>query len=187
MRGDKYQVKLEGESNIIQALSTEVKGGELSIGFPFFKNIRMTRRLRITVTTPGELSGLSNSGSGGIRTDDIFKSTSMHVRNSGSGGIDVGLATDQLELSMSGSGNIKVRGRAKQAECNISGSGSIRGGDLAVEEHSQIHVSGSGSCTITTNGVIDGHISGSGGIDYGGNPSEVNVTHSGSGRAHKIS
>src|ERR1700761_5523192 len=55
MRGDKYQVKIEGESNIIQALSTEVKGGELQIGFPFFKNIQMTRRLWVTVTTPGEL------------------------------------------------------------------------------------------------------------------------------------
>jgi len=185
--GDKYQVKIEGESNIIGALSTVVKDGALQIGFPGFSNIRMTRRLCITVTTPGELSEVANSGSGGIRADDVFQSTSMRVRNSGSGVIAIGLRTDQLDLSMSGSGNIQVKGRAKQLDCNVSGSGSIRGSDLAVGEHSRIHVSGSGSCTITTNGVIDGRISGSGGINYGGNPSTVNVSHSGSGRAHHIS
>ena len=187
VRGDKYQVKIEGESNIIEALATEVKDGALEIRFPFFRDIRMTRQLHITVTTPGELSEVANSGSGGIRTDDVFQSTSMRVHNSGSGVIEIGLRTDQLDMSMSGSGNIIARGRAKQMECNVSGSGSIRGSDLAVEEHSEIHVSGSGSCTITTNGAIDGRISGSGGINYAGNPSTVNVSHSGSGRAHRIS
>src|SRR6185437_3686989 len=187
VRGDKYQVKIEGENNVIEALVTEVRDGALQIGFPGYSNIRMTRRLHITVTTPGELSEVANSGSGGIRSDDVFKSASMRVRNSGSGAIAIGLDAGQLDLSMSGSGNIEVKGHAKQLNCNVSGSGSIRGSDLAVEEHSQIHVSGSGSCTITTNGVIDGRISGSGGINYGGNPSTVNVSHSGSGRAHRIS
>ena len=51
----------------------------------------------------------------------------------------------------------------------------------------QRHIAGgSGSCTIATNGVIQGRISGSGGINYKGDPSSVDVTHSGSGRAHKI-
>jgi hypothetical protein len=187
VRGDTYQVKIEGEKNVIDALATDVKDGELGIHFPFLRNIRMTRKLLVTVTTPGELSEVANSGSGGIRTDGLFKSAAMRVRNSGSGVIELELRTDQLDMSMSGSGNIRVKGRAKQLECNISGSGNIRGDDLAIDEHSQIHVSGSGSCTITTNGVIDGRISGSGGINYSGNPSEVNVTHSGSGRAHRIS
>ena len=187
VRGDTYQVKIEGESNVIEALATDVKDGELVIRFPFLRDVKITRKLHITVTTPGELSEVSNSGSGGIRSDGLFKSAAMRVRNSGSGGIDLELRTDHLDISMSGSGNIRVKGRAGKLECNISGSGHIRGDDLAVDEHSEIHVSGSGSCTITTNGVIEGRISGSGGINYGGNPSEVNVTHSGSGRAHKIS
>ena len=187
VRGDKYQVKLEGESNVIQALSTEVKDGELRIGFPFLRDIRMTRKLRITVTTPGELSEVSNSGSGGIRGEEMFRGSSMRVHNSGSGVVEIGVNADRLDLGMSGSGNILVKGRAKQLECGISGSGSIRGDGLSVEEHSEIHVSGSGSCTITTNGVIDGRISGSGGINYSGNPTTVNVSHSGSGRAHRIS
>ena len=187
IRGDKYQVKIEGEGNVIEALSTEVKDGNLVISFPLLHELQMTRKVLITVTTPGDLVEVSNSASGAIRTGVVFKTASMRVRNSGSGGIELELKADHLDMSMSGSGIIHVRGRAKELECNISGSGNVRGEDLVVEAHSEIHVSGSGSCTITTNGVIEGRISGSGGINYGGNPSEVNVSHSGSGRAHRIS
>jgi hypothetical protein len=185
-KGDKYEVKIEGEANVVAALVTEVKDGELNIHFPLFTNIQSTRSLRVVVTTPGTLSEVSNSGSGGIRTDGLFKTVEMRVRNSGSGGIALELEADRLDMSMSGSGNIQIKGIAKEVECNISGSGSIRASDLAVKQHSEIHVSGSGSCTITTDGIIDGSISGSGGINYSGNPSEVNVSHSGSGRAHKV-
>jgi Putative auto-transporter adhesin, head GIN domain len=185
-KGDKYEVKIEGEANVVEALVTEVKGDELDIHFPLFTNIRSTRSLRIVVTTPGTLNEVSNSGSGGIRTDGLFKTGEMRVHNSGSGAIALELEADHIDMSMSGSGNIQIKGSAKEVECNISGSGSIRASDLAVRQHSKIHVSGSGSCSITTDGVIDGSISGSGGINYGGNPSEVNVTHSGSGRARKV-
>jgi Putative auto-transporter adhesin, head GIN domain len=185
-KGDKYEVKIEGEANVIEALVTEVKDGELNIHFPSFTNIQSTRSLRIVVTTPGTLSEVSNSGSGGIRTESVFKTGEIRVHNSGSGGIALELEADHIDVSMSGSGNIQIKGSANQVECNISGSGSIRASDLAVKQHSEIHVSGSGSCSITTDGIIDGSISGSGGINYSGNPSEVNVSHSGSGRAHKV-
>lgn len=187
MKGDKYSVKVEGESNIVAVLQTEVKDGELNVRFPFLKNVRNTRPLRVTVTTPGTISEVSNSGSGGIRGEEVFRNDVMSLRNSGSGEIKVALNADRLDMNMSGSGNIQISGRAKQAECNVSGSGSIRGSDLRVDGRSKIHVSGSGSCSITTDGVLDGIISGSGGINYSGNPSEVNVIHSGSGRARKIS
>lgn len=187
VKGDKYEATLEGESNIVGAVVIEVEGGALKIHFPEFTQIRSNHGLHIRITTPGELSEIANSGSGGIRVDDLFKSSEMRVRNSGSGVIRVELATDRLEMSMSGSGQIMIKGHAKQLECSISGSGSLRGSDLAIEEHAEIHISGSGSCTVTTKGVLDGSISGSGGINYLGDPSAVNVSHSGSGRARKIS
>jgi len=187
VRGDKYQLKIEGESNVIKALATEVRDGALQFGFPGYGAIRMTRRLHITVTTPGELSEVANSGRGSIRTDEVFKSTTMRVENAGSGPIVIGLDADRLDLTLSGKGNIEVKGRAKKLECVVSGTGNLMGGDLTIDERSEIQVSSRGSCTITTNGVIDGDISGSGGINYAGKPGMVNVGRSGSGKAHRIS
>jgi Putative auto-transporter adhesin, head GIN domain len=186
VRGDRYQVKIEGEGNIIQALVAEVKDGELKFGFPNSREVRKTRPYRITVTTPGELSAVSNSGAGGIRVDGIFKSPSMQVENSGSAAVEIELGADQLDLRNGGRGSILIKGRVKQLQCINSGSGNIQGNGLSVDEHSEIQVSGKGSCTIMTNGSIEGDISGSGAINYVGNPTSVKVDHSGTGRPHRI-
>jgi hypothetical protein len=186
VKGDAPSVKIEGEKNIIAVLSTEVTGNELRIHFPFLRDVRMHQRLRIRVTTTA-LSGVSNSGSGSILSEDTFKSQTMYVHSSGSGRIELSLETDQLDCGISGSGNIRLKGATKEFEGSISGSGRLGGEELAIQDHTQIRISGSGNCTVVTNGVIDGHISGSGGIFYKGEPSSVSVTHSGSGRARKIS
>ena len=185
VKGDSFSVRLAGERNIIDILETEVKGGELDVHYPMFKDVRATKPLRCWVTTR-DVSEVSNSGSGKVQGDDLFKNPSVSIHNSGSGRIEWYVAADELHIGTSGSGHILIKGVAKELECNVSGSGRIEGGDLEVQDRSDIHISGSGSCTIATNGVIQGRISGAGGINYKGDPSSVDVTHSGSGRAHKI-
>ena len=185
VKGDSFSIRFEGERNIIEELETDVKGGELNIHYPLFKDFRATKPLRCWVTT-NDVSEVSNSGSGRIQSEDRFKSASLSIHNSGSGRIEWKLAADELHIGTSGSGHVLIKGTAKEFECNVSGSGRVEGEDLQVQDRSDIHISGSGSCTIATNGVIQGRISGSGGINYKGDPSSVDVTHSGSGRAHKI-
>jgi Putative auto-transporter adhesin, head GIN domain len=185
VKGDSFSIRLEGERNIIEVLETDVKGGELNIHYPLFKDFRATKPLRCLVTT-NDVSEISNSGSGRIQSEDRFKSAALSIHNSGSGRIEWKLAADKVHIGTSGSGHIQLKGQAKELECNVSGSGRVEAGDLEIRDRSDIHISGSGSCTVTTNGVIQGRISGSGGIYYKGNPGNVDVTHSGSGRAHKI-
>jgi hypothetical protein len=185
VKGDSFSIRLEGERNIIELLETDVKGGELTIHYPLFKDFRATKPLRCWVTT-NDVSEVSNSGSGRIQSEDRFKNPAMSIHNSGSGRIDWSLAADEVHIGTSGSGHVQLKGIAKEFSCSVSGSGKIEAGDLEIQDRSDIHISGSGSCTIATNGVIQGRISGSGGIYYKGNPGNVDVTHSGSGRAHKI-
>ncbi len=185
VKGDSFSIRIEGERNLIEVLETDVKGGELNIHYPLFKDVRATKPLRCWVTT-SDVSEVSNSGSGRIQSEDRFKNPSMSFHNSGSGRIEWKLAADEVHIGTSGSGHIQLKGQARELECSVSGSGKVEAGDLEVQNRSDIHISGSGSCTIATNGVIQGRISGSGGIYYKGNPGNVDVTHSGSGRAHKI-
>jgi hypothetical protein len=185
VKGDSFSVRLEGERNIIAVLETDVKGGELNIHYPIFKEFNSTKPLRCWVTTSDVLE-VGNSGSGRIESEDRFKSPALSIHNSGSGRIEWKLAADEVHISTSGSGHVQLKGQVKELECSVSGSGRIEAGDLEVRDRSDIRISGSGSCTIATDGVIQGHISGSGGINYKGNPGSVDVTHSGSGRARKV-
>src|SRR5580698_7332686 len=123
--------------------------------------------------TTSDVSEVSNSGSGRIQSEDQFKNPSMSFHNSGSGRIEWKLAADEVHIGTSGSGQIQLKGQARELECSVSGSGRIEAGDLEIQDRSDIHISGSGSCTIATSGVIQGRISGSGGIYYKGNPGTV--------------
>lgn len=185
VKGNTPGVRIEGEKNIVDRLITEVGDSQLKIYFPLLKDIRPTKPLRIWVTTT-DIQGIWNSGSGTIRSEDVFAPEHISFHLSGSGKIDMGVKADEVHVSISGSGGLHVRGTAKQLECGISGSGRIHADDLSVAERSRIHISGSGSVNFTTDGVIEGRISGSGCINYKGNPSSVDVHHSGSGRARKV-
>lgn len=187
VKGNSPGISIEGEKNVIEELITEVdNNNRLSIRFPERPEVRCTKPLRIRITAP-MLSGVWNSGSGSVRSTDLFKSDTMSFHNSGSGSIDLNMDAGLVEIAISGSGELKLKGSSRRMECSISGSGEMHGNDLTITDHSKVRISGSGSCTITTNGAIEGRISGSGGINYNGDPSTLDVTHSGSGRAHRIS
>jgi hypothetical protein len=186
VKGNSPGVRIEGEKNIIEKLNTEVGDNELKIYFPLLKEIRPTKPLRIWVTTPNEIRGIWNSGSGSIRSDEVFASSDFSLHLSGSGKITAGVKADAVSVSMSGSGGVQLTGTTKQLSCGISGSGRIHADDLSVTDRSKVHISGSGSVNFTTDGIIEGRISGSGCINYKGNPSSVDVHHSGSGRARKV-
>ncbi|HEY4111762.1 head GIN domain-containing protein [Puia sp.] len=185
VKGNSPGVRIEGEKNIVDRLITEVGDNQLKIYYPLLKDVRPTKPLRIWVTTP-DIEGIWNSGSGTIHSEDVFTGETISFHLSGSGHVEIGVKANQVNVSMSGSGGVKVNGTARLLECGISGSGRLHADDLSVGERSKIHISGSGSVYFSTDGVIEGRISGSGCINYKGNPTSVDVHHSGSGRARKV-
>jgi len=185
VKGSAPGLRIEGEKNIVDQLITEVGSGQLKIYYPLFKNFRATKPLRIWVTTP-EIVGIWNSGSGTIHSEDVFSAESISFHSSGSGHVEMGVKAAQVDVSISGSGGVTVKGETKELECGISGSGRVQADDLTVGQRAKAHISGSGSVYFTTDGIIEGRISGSGCINYKGNPSQVDVHHSGSGRARKV-
>lgn len=169
IQGDRESLVIEAEDNIIDKITTEVSGGELSIGTERNFNFNPTKPVRYTLTVK-ELKQVELSGFGNIEMDE-FNGQGLSVTIAGSGNLEIGrLAADSLEVVISGFGSAEVNGTAVDQRVKITGSGNYNADDVR-SQSTRVEVTGFGSATIWTQKSLDVTISGSGNVNYYGSPS----------------
>lgn len=184
--GKEGEITLEGESNLLEYIKTEVKDGKLVIKVEKGVNLKPSSwddGIRITVPVE-TISSLALSGSGDIVGKKTIKSDRFRTAMSGSGDITISVEADMVDASMSGSGDIELSGRTRDFEATISGSGDIKAYDLEAD-NVDATVSGSADIKVTANKMLKARVSGSGDISYRGNPDKVDTKASGSGDISK--
>ncbi|HKK73493.1 MAG TPA: head GIN domain-containing protein [Saprospiraceae bacterium] len=165
-QGNNYQVEIEAQQNIIDALEKEVDDEQWDISFPNNLRVRNYKKVTIWITMP-TLTDVAIGGSGKIIGETPFK----------------GLG--DLEISIGGSGMIQLAGDAKDAELNIAGSGTIQTEDLKVN-NVEISIAGSGKTYIhVDDGNMDVSVAGSGKVYYKGK-ARVSTSIAGSGSVKSI-
>ena len=189
-QGDKNEVILEGERNLLEEVVTDVEGGRLIIknrrdqSWRFWENNRRKQGVNAYVTVK-DLKGVYVSGSGDIIGEEQIAADDLTVSISGSGDIELAVRAKYVSSKISGSGNIELEGKTDRAKLSISGSGKYFAEKLEAGDY-KISMSGSGRGSINVNGDLDVRISGSGKIYYLGNPTGVNSSVSGSGTVRKV-
>ena len=178
-------LKISADEKTINDIETVVENGTLKIGLKreFSWSHRDFGKVDVYVTAKS-LSMLSNSGSGSITLDGVLDGNDVQIHISGSGNITSAVKAGALAVHISGSGSVNLAGTSNDADVHISGSGQLRAKDFKTDELT-VGLSGSGIAHITAEKKISGHISGSGSLVYSGNPTEVDVRSSGSGRVRK--
>ena len=184
-QGSPQSVRLEGDQDDLERISTKVRGDELIIE-TFNGNgwNHKFGRVTIYVTVP-ELESIAVSGSGDVRSEGRIKSDNLQARVSGSGGIELEVEAEEMESRISGSGQIALSGNAGSSKISISGSGRLRAEDLKAKEY-QIRISGSGNCRINVAERLEVDVTGSGDVYYRGDPERVYSNISGSGNLRRI-
>jgi hypothetical protein len=174
---------VETDDNVMQYITSEVRGGTLYLGMDFGMRSLIPSRLHFTLHVK-DLAGISTSGSWTVVSAAI-KATDLDINVSGTGDVQVdSLTVDKLSASISGSGKMTLAGETKQQGIDISGSGKYLAGDLRSQD-ATITISGSGSITVWATGTLAAHISGSGSVSYYGSP-QVSFDQSGSGSVHSL-
>lgn len=154
-------VQVEGDSNLLPLLRTDLSGGSLSIRTE--GSLRSANPLRVTVTTP-------------------------HLRKlhaNGSGQLDVsGLNGGDFDLSLNGSRRVVLAGQVDRFDVRLNGSGGMDAGALQ-SRASEATLNGSGRLQL---GKVQGDslsltLRGSGGASASGSVERVRVRLNGSGSA----
>ena len=174
-------VKIEGESNIIEAIILEQKGTKLRItSEPCFSSNKP-----ITITIPMKtVTDLQINGSGSIKSINKMASSELELGINGSGDIDLDVNAGNVMSNINGSGNIILKGAAQRHKAEINGSGNVEAenfptGNVAVT------VNGSGDCKIFATTALGIKIRGSGSVYYSGAP-DINSDIKGSGSLQKL-
>jgi hypothetical protein len=180
--GNEGEITLKGESNLLEHIVTEVKNGKLNIKVEKGYNLRPSNwKDGIHITVPVErIDGVALSGSGDIVGKTKIKTDDFKTSMSGSGDITLDIEAETVSTSMSGSGDIRLSGKTNNFDATISGSGDIAAYKLEAD-NVEATVSGSANIEVTANKMLKARVSGSGDIDYRGNPEKVDTKTSGSG------
>ncbi|WP_104735937.1 head GIN domain-containing protein [Hanstruepera ponticola] len=179
--GTEGQLKIEGEENLLKHVITEVKNGKLVVKTERGINLKTSMGKTITVTIPfRDINAVSLSGSGDLWTEDTISTTSLDVSLAGSGDMKLDIKATSVESSIAGSGDIDLKGKTTNLEVSIAGSGDYSGFGLEAD-NTEVSISGSGNAEVVSNLSLKARVSGSGDIEYKGNPDKEDTKVSGSG------
>lgn len=186
-QGDRESLSIETDDNLLEYISTEVRGNTLEIDFT--KDIILSSGARNSLQPSAgfifrisviDLEMISVSGAADIESEKI-KTDRFEVNFSGAGDIKVDdLNASQLTVNLSGAGNIDLAGKVETQRVNLSGLGRYGAFDLESQDASVI-ISGAGDAELWATETLEVVISGAGNVDYYGDPS-VNPEISGLGR-----
>lgn len=182
-KGDHEEIRLETRNFDLRNVRTEVNGNNLDISLVPGNH----RNVDLTVyVTYKELESIKSSGSGNLRSSEDIQAEDLEIVMSGSGNTTLHQNfADNLTINMSGSGNMKVDGGSvDNLALKQTGSGNFQAMDLEAA-NSNVSKSGSGNAAFTANESISIRSSGSGDIQYKGNPDNSDVRFTGSGRMVK--
>lgn len=186
IEGKEGDLTLTGEENLLDYIITEVDNGKLVIKTEKGVNLNPSFRYSgIRITVPIEsINAVSMSGSGDIVGKKTIRASKFKTAMSGSGDITLDIEADSMTAAMSGSGDMNLSGSTRDFEATISGSGDIKAYDLYAE-NVEATISGSADIKITVKESLIARVSGSGDINYRGNPKKVDTKTSGSGDISK--
>ncbi len=179
--GTEGQLTIKGEENLLKHVITEVKNGTLIVKTEKGKSLKTSMGKTITVTIPvKDIHAVSLAGSGDLISKTQISATNLDVSLAGSGDVDLDISAESIESHLTGSGDITLNGKTNNLELTISGSGDYNCFGLDAN-NTEVTISGSGDAEVVSNLSLKARVSGSGDIEYKGNPDKEDTKVSGSG------
>ena len=183
--GKEGNITIKGEENLLPYIKVEVVDKVLKISTEKNKYISTSKGSEIVIVVPFEsIDQVSLTGSGDVVTKNSIKSKSFSAKLIGSGDMNLNVESNDFDVNLSGSGDMVLTGKTENFNSNLNGSGDIDAGDLKAK-NVKATVSGSGDNTVFCSESLHARVSGSGDIEYRGDPKKKDTKVNGSGNISK--
>lgn len=183
--GTEGKITIKGEENLLDFIEIKVSGNELKISTQKGKRIATSLGKSIFITVPFEsLNEVSLAGSGGIKTKSKITANQFTTKLSGSGDVNLEIEATAITAKLSGSGDLTLKGKSENLECNVVGSGDLTASEL-ISANVNSTITGSGDCKVYCSEFLEARVTGSGDINYLGDPKKKDTKVTGSGSISK--
>lgn len=174
-QGDKYEVIVEADENLMDIIETEVRGGILKISTS--DEIRDADEMNIYITFK-TLDDLDFSGACEVESTNKLKFDELNLECSGASDVRLTFSAGELDLDCSGASQIELLGSAGEVSLDLSGASKLDAIEFEIEEL-DADVSGASSGKVMVTREISADVSGASSFRYKGDPSISDVDVSG--------
>lgn len=207
-KGDENIARIETSNVDTKKVLLDISGSHLKVHmentkFKFWSGNSWSRSVKVHLTYTDDLAFLMASSSSTLTGKSVIETDQLSIKVSSSARADLKVDAKDVSIDVSSSGSAEVETDSKELHAKVTSSGKLSvsgstkfqkikvsssGRYLAEDLKSEIanaRVSSSGTAEISVSEELTGAASSSGSIFYQGNPDEVTVDTSSSGRVRK--
>lgn len=165
-QGDKEQLEIEIDENLLEYIKTEVKNNTLFISSE--ESFGRTEALKLYITVVN-IEDLEVSGAIELTNKGTYIGKELDIDVSGAADINLDLELERLTMDLSGASETTLKGSADDFEIELSGAGELDAEKFKTQ-HTVLDISGAGEAIVFVKETLDVEISGAGSVRYKGNP-----------------
>jgi len=145
-QGDKEQVKIEAEDNLMELFTVENNGSKLDIHMK--KDVDLNTKKKMTVYVIFKnLKSIDLQMVGGTSSEEQLKFSDLKLKNQSVGSVNLDMTLQTLNLENESVGSLKLKGSADNAIIKSNGVGGVNAADFIVQKM-DIENNGVGGATV---------------------------------------
>lgn len=166
--GNAGQAELEGESNVLPHVITQVKNGELTVMLNEHTHFKNTKGVTVTIHVP-QLDQVMVSTGCSVTSDLPIQASTLTTTVETGSNMTAPISAKSLKLTVQEGSRASLQGTATDATIRMSGAGKLDADKLTVER-ADIRIDGASKATIHVTKTLAATADGVSSITYSGNP-----------------
>jgi len=166
LQGEKFDVEIKGQANILDYLSTMVVADRLRINSD--KCIQSFEAIEIIVTMP-TLKWLDVTGIANVTIDQTMDVEDIYLSILGTGNIDAAFNANEIVTSISGTGSINLKGKCENLIVENIGTGATNAFELQANK-ADVKLLETGNAEVNVTNELNVEIKKKAKLYYKGNP-----------------